>query len=130
MRAMSKQTAEDISKAKELAILNGESLYHYKLIARSIGRDEDTLLRWRSEDKDFADKMEVARTAFIQKQMGKARPDFLLERLERDIFGQKLGEGETGNLVEVLLAAYGLRQEGKDARKTDEAIQGPSDSEA
>lgn len=126
---MSKQTAEDIAQAKELAILSAESLYNYKLIARSVGRDEDTLAIWRNEDEDFSDRLEIARTEFIKKHMKKARPDFLLERLEKEIFAQKVEVDPGTNAIKALLEAYGVTEGGDHATKTDGTIQESSSSQ-
>lgn len=82
-------TAKRIKELKEKAILNATSFYHYKLICRSIGVDEDTMLIWRKKDKDFSDKIEIARAEFISKHMKAAKPEFLLERLEKDIFAER-----------------------------------------
>lgn len=116
---MSKQTAADIAELKEKAIKDAEYLYHYKLIAKSVGRDEDTLMLWRKQDQDFSDSLEIARTAFIRKQMSKAKPDFLLERLERELFGNKVVI-EGGDPIKVILEKYGI-MEGDDAREADES---------
>lgn len=127
---MTRQTPDDIVRAKELAIISAETLYHYKLIARSIGRDEDTLAIWRKDDEEFSDKLEIGRTEFIRKQMGKAKPEFLLERLERIVFAppaQKV-ELDFDDPIKVLLDKYGLTEEVENDRKGDGAIQGPSQS--
>lgn len=81
--------AEKQAKAKADAIIWAEQLYHYKLIGRAIGYSEDQLKRWREADKDFADGLELARTRFLNKRIKLARPDFLLERLEPEVFKQR-----------------------------------------
>lgn len=78
-----------IEVLKNIAIAAAESVYNYKLIARSIGRDEDTLIKWRAADTDFADKLEEARVRFLEKNIRASRPEFLLERLEPDIFKER-----------------------------------------
>lgn len=84
-----KQTAEEIEKLKGIAIAAAETVYHYKLIARSVNRDEDTLLEWRKTDKDFSDKIEQGRHRFIEKKVRSAKPEFLLERLEPELFKER-----------------------------------------
>lgn len=74
---------------KTQALIHAESFYHYKLIARASGVSEDQLKRYRTDDKDFADELEQARTRFINKNMKRARPEFLLERLEPELFKER-----------------------------------------
>lgn len=85
----SKQTAKDIEDAKGIAIAAAEAVYHYKLIARSVNRDEDTLIKWRKADPDFADRLEQGRLRFIKKNVAIAKPEFLLERLEPELFKER-----------------------------------------
>lgn len=81
--------AEKVAELKTAAIAAAEVSYHYKIIANSIGYSEDGLKLWRDEDKVFSDALEQARSRFISKQIKKARPEFLLERLEPEIFKQR-----------------------------------------
>lgn len=74
---------------KSQAIIHAESLYHYKLVARAIGKDEDTLKDWRDKDTVFSDSLEQARIRFIDKRIKVARPEFLLERLEPEVFKER-----------------------------------------
>lgn len=126
-----KQTAEDIARAKELAVLCAEALYNYKLIARAVGRDEDTLAIWRKEDKNFSDRLEEGRSEFIRKQMGKAKPEFLLERLERETFAPPKMQTEISggaDPVKVLLDKFGVTEELQNDRKNDGPVQSPPQS--
>lgn len=84
-----KQTAEDIARLKSIAIAAAEVVYHYKLIARAVNRNEDSLLVWRNEDQEFSDAIEQGRHRFIEKNMKIARPEFLLERLEPELFKER-----------------------------------------
>jgi len=84
-----KMTAEDIQKLKGIAIAAAEMVYHYKLIARSVNRDEDTLLKWRDADPEFSDSLEQGRHRFLEKNIKSARPEFLLERLEPELFKER-----------------------------------------
>lgn len=122
-----RQTEKDIARLKKDAILVAENLWYYKLIARSVGRDEETLINWRKSDPDFSNKLEIARTKFIDKQMGKAKPDFLLERTERELFAPPAQQVKLeGNIVEQILEGYGLKGEEKDAGETPESSEGTS----
>jgi hypothetical protein len=85
----SKQTIEDIEVKKDIAVAAAEQVYNYKLIGKSVGRDEDTILNWRKEDADFSDRLEQARYRFLQKNTRRAKPEFLLERLEPQIFKER-----------------------------------------
>jgi hypothetical protein len=80
---------EKIAELKIAAIASAEVAYHYKIIANSIGYTEDALKMWRDEDQVFSDALEQGRSRFLAKQMKKARPEFLLERLEPEIFKQR-----------------------------------------
>jgi hypothetical protein len=87
-----KGTKKDEYTIKELkaqAIGVAEQVYHYRIVANAIGRDEDTLKKWRTKDGPFSAALEQARTRFLQKQIRKARPEFLLERLEPEIFKER-----------------------------------------
>lgn len=87
---MAKKThAEKLKELKTLAIAAAEICYHYKIVANAIGKSEDSLKKWRDDDDTFADSLEQARSRFLQKQIAKAKPEFLLERLEPDIFKQR-----------------------------------------
>lgn len=81
------QEKQDLLKKE--AVIHAESLYHYKLIARAIGVDDETLKNWRDADPDFSRDIEQSRVRFINKKMKVAKPEFLLERLESDIFKER-----------------------------------------
>jgi hypothetical protein len=81
--------SEKQTRLKESAILWAESLYTYKLISRAIGVTEDTLKTWREEDKDFSDRLEGFRIKFLNKNMKRAKPEFLLERLAHEDFKER-----------------------------------------
>lgn len=79
---------EKVTALKGIAVASAELVYHYKLIGRSINKDEDTLAKWRNADPDFADQLEQGRDRFLKKHMKAAKPEFLLERME-PLFRQK-----------------------------------------
>ena len=99
--------AEKQAETKKLAIAVATSIYHYKWIAASVGIAERTLLDWRTDDKDFCDRLDQARAEFINKNMRKARPDFLLETADRETFGRKQEVAVTGNAIQAIIDKYG-----------------------
>lgn len=66
---------------KEAALKYLEAVPIYRFTAMAIGVSEDTLLRWRKEDKAFADACEAKIALFVQKTLRRARPEFQLERI-------------------------------------------------
>lgn len=74
---------------KTQALIHAESMYHYKLIARATGITDETLKAYRDDDPDFSQQLEQARTRFLNKRMKVAKPEFLLERLEPELFKQR-----------------------------------------
>ena len=99
--------AEKQAEQKQLAIAVATSIYHYKWIAASVGISEDALKIWRDSDKDFSDRLNQERSRFINKNMRKARPDFLLETADRETFGRKQEVAVTGNAIQAIIDKYG-----------------------
>jgi hypothetical protein len=95
------------AEQKTLAIAVATSIYHYKWIAASIGIHETTIHDWLKDDKDFASQLDQARASFINKNMRKARPDFLLETADRETFGRKQEVAVTGNAIQAIIDKYG-----------------------
>jgi hypothetical protein len=95
------------AEQKTLAIAVATSIYHYKWIAASVGITEDALKIWRDTDKDFSYRLDQARSQFINKNMRKARPDFLLETADRETFGKKQEVAVTGNAIQAIIDKYG-----------------------
>lgn len=60
-----------------------------KYAAMAIGRDEDTILRWKKEDADFADAVQRAHAQWVRKKVIAVKAEFALERLQKDIFSEK-----------------------------------------
>jgi len=88
--AQQKETLKEKQARRKLeATLHAENFYHYTLIARATGITEDTLKNYRDDDQDFSEKLEKGRTKFLNKNIQKARPEFLLERLESEIFKER-----------------------------------------
>lgn len=82
----------EIARLKEEDLTYFEKLPVYRLAAYSIGRDEDTVLTWRKEDPDFAEKIRKAKAAWaLKKATGtRVRDEFLLERLLKEDFAAKV----------------------------------------
>jgi hypothetical protein len=95
------------AEQKTLAIAVASSIYHYKWIAASVGIDEETFRRWRENDADFEGRLNQERSHFINKNMRKARPDFLLETADRETFGRKQEVAVTGNAIQEIIDKYG-----------------------
>src|SRR3990167_1853514 len=55
-----------------------------------IGRDEDTIIRWRTIDAKFADAVKRARADWVRKNVLKTKAEFALERLEHEIFDKEV----------------------------------------
>ncbi len=99
---------EKQAQQKKACIVQGEFLYHYRLISRSVGISEDTLKIWRDNDTEFSEQLEQSRVRFIDKHMKQARPEFLLERLEPEIFKER--KEVEANFNEVELSAEQAEQ--------------------
>ncbi len=77
---------EKIAIAKEHAVVWAEQLYHYKLVARAVGYTDETIKDWRDADPEFSHQIQEARTRFLHTRITAAKPEFVLERLEPEIF--------------------------------------------
>ena len=118
------------AEQKALAIAVATSIYHYKWIAASVGITEDALRIWREEDTDFSARLDQERSQFINKNMRKARPDFLLETADRETFGRKDKVDitlETNPVAEILKAA-GLTGGENANRSNDDGTEGSAQS--
>lgn len=61
-----------------------------KLAASYIGKDEDTIIRWRKEDADFADQVQHAKAEWAMENSKKVRSrEWLLERVMKDHFAPR-----------------------------------------
>lgn len=72
---------EKQARLKNGALLNAEIFYHYELIARATGITDDTLKKYRDEDEEFSEQLEMVRTQFIGKHIKRSKSEFILERL-------------------------------------------------
>lgn len=63
-----------------------------------IGKHEDTIGRWKEEDADFADQIELAKADYLKKTLsGVKSKEWILERLFNDHFAQKTKTDITSN---------------------------------
>lgn len=98
----------------------------YRYAAMYVGIDEETLARWRKEDAVFEERLHREKARWVNSKVKKAKVEFALERMEKEIFGQKITAELNVNPIEVLLRKYDLKEGGND-RQDDEPI--PSSSE-
>lgn len=61
----------------------------YKWAAKSVGIDEDTLINWRKEDKEFAERVEIARSEGVRYFGGRATPDLILKSADPETFKER-----------------------------------------
>jgi hypothetical protein len=81
-----------IKQLKQEYIEYFEDVPVQKYAAMAIGRDEDTIIRWKKEDEDFADAVQRAKAEWVRKKVLATKAEFALERLEREVFSQNLPE--------------------------------------
>lgn len=62
----------------------------YKWAAKSVAIDEDTLKNWRDEDKDFSDRVEIARAEGLKYFGGRATPDLILKSADPQTFKERV----------------------------------------
>jgi len=108
-----------VIELKAIALAAAEAVYNYKLVARSIGKHEETLINWRAADPEFSSKLEEARVRFLEKNIKASRPEFLLERLEPEIFKERKQVEESGTIT-VITRKMGQDTEAADAKQSDD----------
>lgn len=80
------------TKVKDNETLKREYVDYYsdvpvqKYAAMAVGRDEDTIIRWRNSDPIFADAVKRAKAEWVRKKMLAVKAEFALERLEKEMF--------------------------------------------
>ncbi len=79
-----------MKKINELKKEYFEDVPIQKYSSEYIGRDEDTILRWRRDDKTFADVVQRAKLKWIRKKMIATKAEFALERLEKGMFSSNI----------------------------------------
>lgn len=106
---MAKETLpEKQARIKNAALLNAEIFYHYELIARATGITDDTLKKYRDEDKEFSERLEQIRAQFLGKHIRRSKSEFVLERLAPEYFKQKTETDITsgGNAITPVLVKF------------------------
>ena len=82
---------------RKLSKLKREFLEYYtklpiqKLAAEFIGKSQDAICDWKNNDKNFANQIASAKSAWALEKASKIRrPEWLLERIMKDHFAQKV----------------------------------------
>lgn len=102
----------------------------YRYAAMHVGINEDTLILWRNEDSEFSERLDFAKTKWVSSKVKKAKVEFALERLEREVFAPPKQEHQImGDPVKELLKAYGVTEGMEDATEIDESVQDSSSSQ-
>ena len=84
------------TEQERIARLKLEYLEYYrelpvqKLAAASIGRDDDTIIRWRGQDQEFAEQVQQARATWALKKTKRVDDTWLLERVLREEFSPRV----------------------------------------
>jgi|GEM_PF-990725 len=81
-------TDSKIQTLKKEYISYYEDVPVQKYAAMSIGRNEDTVIRWKNEDSAFSDDVEKAKAEWVRKRVIASKAEFALERLEKSVFSQ------------------------------------------
>ncbi|MBI2592364.1 hypothetical protein HYW36_02700 [Candidatus Saccharibacteria bacterium] len=79
-----------ITQLKEFYIKYFQDVPVQKYAAMYIGRDEDTIIRWRQSDTKFAESIQRAKAEWIRKRLLATKAEFALERLEKNVFSPKM----------------------------------------
>lgn len=63
-----------------------------KYAAMAIARDEDTIIRWKKNDKQFADAVQRAKAEWIRKKVIATKAEYALDRIEKSFFSSAISE--------------------------------------
>lgn len=77
---------ERMAEQKRKAIEYYEAMPVYKYAAAFAGISKDTLEDWRKADPDFSAALEKGKAEFFRKHGKRAKPEFLMERLDKEVF--------------------------------------------
>jgi len=89
---------DDKLPLKEKYLKYYSELPNQGLAADSIGRDEDTIIRWKTEDTEFADLCAKAKSDWALSKSKRIRnEEWLLERVMNNHFGQRIKNDLTSN---------------------------------
>ncbi|MGZ6005528.1 MAG: hypothetical protein ACXWLH_05285 [Candidatus Saccharimonadales bacterium] len=106
-----------IEQLKDKYIKYFEDVPIQKYAAMYVKRDEDTIIRWKNDDKDFADRVNQSKAEWIRKKMLKLDAKTALERLEKEYFSEKIIY-QREDPRELILKKFGLID--KDGNKVKE----------
>lgn len=98
-----KQTKDEIARLKQQFLDYYKDVPIQRYAAYSIKRDEETISRWKLEDPDFAEAIQVAKSIFVSKNVLKTKADWKLERMVRDEFGPNLDITSKGEKITPIL---------------------------
>lgn len=120
MTVLEKQTEK-----KKLVVEYFRSLPVLKHAAAHAKISRETLDRWRKADPEFETELQLAAATFFNMKAKKAKPEFLLERLDKESFSPPTQKHEVdGDAIGKILEGFGLIGEGGNDRKTDETAEG------
>lgn len=91
-----------IDKLKDEYIRYFEDVPIQKYAAMYILRNEDTIIRWKNSDKEFAYRVDQAKAKWVRKMLIKTKAEFALERLEKQLFNSPSIEPPTIALVQFI----------------------------
>lgn len=105
-KARNTREQENIARMKEDVVAYYSKLPILKYAAMSVARDEDTVIRWRNDDAEFADRLQKAKASFLLSKVNKVRAEFYLERQFREEFGNSLDITSGGDKVQPVLVRF------------------------
>jgi hypothetical protein len=101
-----------------------------KYAAANAGIGVSTLDLWLKEDKDFCNRFEESRSQFFKAKGAKAKPEFLLERLDPETFGNKDETVQPINVIAAIINKYGTLEGVDEIPRIEEAESGPPQESA
>lgn len=104
---MSNAIAVRQAEQKAKAVLYYADIPVLKHAAAFAGVDEKTIHRWREDDPEFASQLQEAKSTFVRKYGKKARPEFMLERLDPEHF-RETKVIEVVNPIQMMIKKFGL----------------------
>lgn len=115
MTEAQRQTAQ----LKEKYIEYYRDLPVQKYAAMYVGKDETTIINWKKKDSNFSNRVSEARAAWVRQKAKKAKVEFALERLEKEIFAERKEIKVEDETVNKILEGFGLvKQNQKTQRRS------------
>lgn len=84
------QSAEERALQKDEFVRYFEDVPVQKYAAMYVGITEETAIQWMKKDTDFLNRVNQARAKWVKKKTLKAKAEFALERLEYQVFKQRM----------------------------------------